>query len=263
MAISISDEELQLKKRARRRLIGAIALVTVVAVFLPMVLDHEPRPVSQDINIQIPSQNAGTFTSKIVPVVPGGADSKAEPAPVESAAAPATSPASSPAPKLAGAPKKAESANAAAAQPLANDSEAAPAKAPVAVPKTATAEAKAKPVAPPPNDTEAAPPKQAAPEAAAKPAAEAKAKPEAKVKSAKADTGTFVVQVAALTDADKAKQMREQIAAEGVKAYTEVVPTAKGNVTRVRAGPFASRAAAEKARDRLKEMGLPGNVVPK
>jgi len=36
MAKSISEEELQLRKRARRRLVGAIALVTIVAVFLPM-----------------------------------------------------------------------------------------------------------------------------------------------------------------------------------------------------------------------------------
>src|SRR5215212_6473965 len=70
MAKSISDEELQLRKRARRRLVGAIALVTVVAVFLPMVLDHEPKPVSQDVSIKIPSPDAGVFTSKIVPVPP-------------------------------------------------------------------------------------------------------------------------------------------------------------------------------------------------
>ena len=73
----------------------------------------------------------------------------------------------------------------------------------------------------------------------------------------------FVVQVVALNDPDKAKQMRDQIAAAGVKTYTEVVPTAKGNVTRVRAGPFASRGDAEKARDKLKGMGLAGNVIPK
>ena len=63
MAKSISDEELQLRKRARRRLVGAIALVTIVAVFLPMVLDHEPKPVSQDVSIKIPSPDAGVFTS--------------------------------------------------------------------------------------------------------------------------------------------------------------------------------------------------------
>ncbi len=72
-----------------------------------------------------------------------------------------------------------------------------------------------------------------------------------------------MVQVAALTDPDKAKQMRDQIAATGVKAYTEVVPTAKGNVTRVRAGPFASRTDADKARAKLKATGLTGNVIPK
>ena len=75
--------------------------------------------------------------------------------------------------------------------------------------------------------------------------------------------GGYVVQVAALNDADKAKQMQEQIAAAGVKSYTEVVPVVKGHVTRVRAGPFASRDEAEKIRDQLKGMGLNGNVVAK
>ena len=48
MAKSISDEEIQLRKRARRRLVGAIALVTVIAVFLPMV-NRTDLSVSQDI----------------------------------------------------------------------------------------------------------------------------------------------------------------------------------------------------------------------
>ena len=54
MGKAISDEELQLKKRARRRLVGAIALVLLIVVFLPMVLDNEPRPLNQDIAITIP-----------------------------------------------------------------------------------------------------------------------------------------------------------------------------------------------------------------
>jgi DedD protein len=244
MAIPISDEELQLKKRARRRLIGAIALVTVVAVFLPMVLDHEPKPVTQDISIQIPSQNAGTFTSKIVPVVPGRANNKA--APAEPAA---TVP---------------------ALNPLETKSAVEPPAAPPSA-KTAAAEPKAAPEPkaklPPATDSEAAPAKPPAAETKAKPKSEARPKPEIKsepkAKPAAKENGAFVVQVAALTDADKAQQMREQIASAGVNAYTEVVPTAKGNVTRVRAGPFATREAAEKARERLKELGLAGNVVPK
>jgi DedD protein len=70
-----------------------------------------------------------------------------------------------------------------------------------------------------------------------------------------------VVQVIALADAEKAKQMRENIAAAGIKSYTEVVKTSKGDVTRVRAGPFATRVAAEKAREQLKALGMNGNIT--
>jgi cell division septation protein DedD len=54
MAKAISDQELQLKKRARRRLVGAVALVLLIVVFLPMILDSEPKPLNQDITITIP-----------------------------------------------------------------------------------------------------------------------------------------------------------------------------------------------------------------
>ncbi len=54
MAKAISDEELQLKKRARRRLVGAVALILLIVVFLPMILDSEPKPLNQDITITIP-----------------------------------------------------------------------------------------------------------------------------------------------------------------------------------------------------------------
>src|SRR4029453_19187140 len=78
-----------------------------------------------------------------------------------------------------------------------------------------------------------------------------------------ASSSPFVGQVVALADAEKVKQVQGQIAAAGIKSYTEVVKTAKGDVTRVRAGPFPTRAAAEKARDQLKAAGLNGNIVAK
>jgi DedD protein len=124
------------------------------------------------------------------------------------------------------------------------------------------------PVAPPPpaHDTEAAPPKKPAPaKPAPKPAAKSAPVPQPAAQPAAGGNAAkgFVVQVAALNDADKARQMQEQIVAAGVKSYIEVVPTARGNVTRVRAGPFTSREEAEKMRDQLKDMGLNGNIVPK
>ena len=78
MARTISDEELQLKRRARRRLIGAIVLVTAIVVALPMVLDSEPRPARQEISVQIPSPDSGVFTSKVAPQLP---DAKGAPKP--------------------------------------------------------------------------------------------------------------------------------------------------------------------------------------
>jgi len=71
MAKQIRDDEDNLKRRARRRLIGAVALVTIVVVLLPMVLDNEPKPVGKDIELRIPDKDkAGEFVSKIdAPVV--------------------------------------------------------------------------------------------------------------------------------------------------------------------------------------------------
>ncbi len=231
MAKTISEEELQLRKRARRRLIGAIALVTIVAVFLPMALDHEPKPVNQDISIRIPSSSSGTFSSKLVPLPE--AKSVAKPA-SETPLQPAT-PVRGDAPRTAAAP----GAKSAAEAPT-----------------------------PPAFDTEAAPPKKSAaeqPKKQAKPPDKAAPAPKAAIQAQPAATsaGDYVVQVAALNDAAKAKQMQEQMAAAGIKSYTEVVPVVKGQVTRVRAGPFASRDEAEKIRDRLKAMGLNGNIVAK
>lgn len=214
MARTISDEEHQLKRRARRRLIGAIVLVTAIVVVLPMVLDSEPRPVGQEVTVQIPSPDSGAFTSKVVPLAEAPAAKPAVKAPVEGKPV-----AAAPAPEE----KKAATATPAPA-PKAETSKPAPKKK-----KEPTRKARKEP---------------------AKPAA-------------KAASGQFAVQVIALADAEKAKQMQGRIAAAGIDSYTEVVKTVKGEVTRVRAGPFDTREAAEKAREQLKTIGLTGNITPK
>ncbi len=242
MARTISDEELQLKRRARRRLIGAIVLVTAIIVVLPMVLDSEPKQTTgQEVSVQIPAPDSGGFTSKVVPLTPAAGSRPDSKAPTSKPAA--TLPVSE--------PNKAAAAAAPAPVP--------PLSPPVAkeAPKEAT------------RQTPKESPKPVGKAAATEPVKAAPAKGTAKppVKSAKtapkSKDGKFVVQVIALADAGKAKQMQQQITAAGIKSYTEVVKTAKGDVTRVRAGPFASRGAAEKARDQLKALGMNGNVTTK
>ena len=58
-----------------------------------------------------------------------------------------------------------------------------------------------------------------------------------------------------------AQQARRKAEGSGLKAYTQVVSTADGKRTRVRVGPFASRAEAEKAVAALKKAGLPGSIL--
>ena len=81
----ITDEESNLKRHARRRLLGAIALTILVVVLLPMVLDREPPAPSQDIELQIPNKDkVGEFVPKMVvpPLSANDAASQAASAPV-------------------------------------------------------------------------------------------------------------------------------------------------------------------------------------
>ncbi|MDO9215708.1 MAG: hypothetical protein Q7U14_00465, partial [Lacisediminimonas sp.] len=50
------DPVLPEKQRARRRLVGAVALVLAAVIGLPMILDPEPKPLAHDIAIDIPSK---------------------------------------------------------------------------------------------------------------------------------------------------------------------------------------------------------------
>lgn len=65
-----ADAELQLKKRARRRLVGATALALLAVIVLPMVMDREPRPPAQDIQLRIPHPESTTLPPLHPPAAP-------------------------------------------------------------------------------------------------------------------------------------------------------------------------------------------------
>ena len=143
-----------LKRRGRRRLVGAVALVLAAVVILPMVFDPEPKSTQTPVTVKIPAENE------------------------------------------------------------------APPFAPKAAPKAAPKEA----------------PKEAA----------------------KTEPGDYVIQVGAFT---RPEAVLAKLSAAKVPYYTEPM---SGNLTRVRAGPFASREAAERALAKLRELGLkPGAVTSK
>lgn len=180
MATPPSPEASEIRRRGRQRLIGAVAIVVLAVVFVPMILDSEPRAPANEPAIEIPSKENA-------PALPPAAPAAA------TAPTPAPEPAREPAPK-----------------------------APAAVPKAAPVAAKAAPAATTPK------------------------------------LEGFAVQVGAFKEEDKLKQAREKLAAAGITHYIE----RRGELTRLRAGPFATREAAEKALVAVKGAALEGQVVP-
>ena len=221
------DTDLQLKKRARRRLVGAAALALFAVIVLPMVMDREPRPLSQDIQVRIPGQDSTGLAARVLPGKP--------------AASPMPAPEPKPVAEPAVEQKPAVAATVSAAAPVvakpAGPTAAVPSAKPVE--KPATSEKK----------SETAEKPALAMAADAKPAADA--------------SGQWVVRLGAYKEAGNVKLLLAKLKGVGVPAYTEKFDSPQGPRIRVRAGPFASQDAAEKARSRIKIIGVDGSVAPK
>ena len=237
-----NDAQSLLKKRARRRLVGAVAFASVVAVVLPMIMDHQPRQVVDEIDIRIPGQDEKPFAPKfaVTPVeklapkaTEPPADSKA-PAPAESA--PVTEQAV-PTAKVVEAPKE-------------KTAEKQAVKAPEKTEKTAS-----KP--------EKSPEKAAAETAEAKRAAAILAGQGAAPVAAPAKSGEFVILIGAFANEENVRNLRAKLAEKNVKTYVEALDTPGGKKTRVRAGPFGNREAAEKALEKMKQVGVSGVISGK
>jgi DedD protein len=229
-----SEEALQLKRRARRRVVGAIALVTFAVIILPLLLDKEPGPAGPPLDVQIPRPESGGLASRI------GA-----PAALPQVAPPVAQ-VESPSAKAGPSAVKAELPAAKGVPPAVKDESPAV--------KDESPAVKAEPSA-----VKSAP--VAADKAAATPGPAADKTEQERAKAA-LHGEAWVVALDAFSDVKNVKQLQARLSAAGVKSYTEPVKTSKGELTRVRAGPFASKEAAEKARAKLAAMGLkPGAVA--
>ncbi len=227
----VSEQEIQFRKRARRRLVGAIALVLLMVTVLPMVLDdREVKPTQQDIAITIPSQDGTSFSSRIVPVSP---DAPGQPSAADTA------------------PSK--------LQPLAS---------PLEKPAAAAVKPEPQPVTENPQPVVKPEPVKAAP-AKAETAAIAKSEEPKQKTVAKAETskptpvkkGAFMVQIGVFTEGEPLKKLEAKLAAQGVKVAREKLNTPKGTKIRLRTGPFATRADAEAMQAKLKAAGMGAMVV--
>ncbi|WP_295625165.1 SPOR domain-containing protein [uncultured Nitrosomonas sp.] len=73
----------------------------------------------------------------------------------------------------------------------------------------------------------------------------------------------FVIQLGAFSDQSKAKQQHANLELSGFNAYTETLRVGTNEVTRVRVGPFMTRGAADNELRKLKNIGLDGVIIPR
>lgn len=119
----------------------------------------------------------------------------------------------------------------------------------------------AKPAATAPKPTPAKPVVEKPVAAAPKPATPAPA-PAAAPKPAAANVG-FAVQLGAFSKAADANALRDKLRAGGFSAFVEQVATDKGVLNRVRVGPVASRADADRLKSQVAaKTGVDGMVRP-
>lgn len=250
--MSDSPEANLMKKRARRRLLGSVAFAGLAAVVLPMVMDEEPRQQVQDVQIKIPGQDQTPFAPKVKPTPPAPAESTARPVPADKAV---ERPAERPVEKVAEKP-----AEKAVAPTPAKPAEK-PAEKSVEKPSEKSAE---KPAAKATEKSAEKPAeKSAAKHAGANDAQRASAILSGKPGEAAGPAGQYVILIGAFSNPGNVKVLQTKLGEQGIKVYTESLETPDGKKTRVRAGPFASHDAAEKALDKMKRIGVNGVIAAK
>ena len=221
-----------LKKRARRRLIGAATLALVAAIVLPAVMDDEPRLSGEDIEVTIPGRTDRATVAQAQRPAPGdeppsSASSAPEVAQSDAADRPLLPPTvtTTPAADAGNVPESAEAAR--------------PASGPAA---DATAVAR----------VESAPQESAAGDDPNVPSrTELEAARVLAMLTGKPPEALWLIQVAAFRQTENAERMSRTLTSEGFRAYTE----ARGEWVLVRVGPFPDQDIAADTARRLRAAG--------
>jgi DedD protein len=277
------------KKRARRRLVGAIALALAAAVGLPMLLDSEPKPLAGDIAIQIPAKDkaaplpvpaadkavsAADSVDKDEEVVDAPPPAPAPKAPAAVAAAKpesvATQPpaVTKPEPKVEHKPESAKPEHKDTPKPEHKDVKAEAHLAEKAARERVERERVERERAERLEREARAEKAKKAEDKPVKPKEDAaramailEGKQAEKGKPAEASSQRFVLQVAALSSQEKAAEVQAKLREAGISSYTQKTTTPNGELIRVRVGPL-NKEDAEKVRAKLGRLGMSGAMTP-
>lgn len=223
------DQADELKRRARRRLVGSIVLFLTAIIVVPAIIETEPVQTQSPIELVVPDRPEPEDIKPAPPVsasVPTDTEiaqnepEKQAPAPVTEPEPPKTKP---------------------------EDKPVVPAPKPEAEPKPKPEVKKTEPEPPKPIEVEPSPVPE--PPIASDPIE----------KFAQADV--YWVQVVAVKDKARAETLRQKLSESGFEGRIESVSTDKGPVYRVRVGPLAGQNRANEIKQQLKVAGYEGRIV--
>jgi DedD protein len=224
MAAAQSPELQHIKSRNRRRLIGAIAIVAALVVFLPMLLDKGPKPLKQDIAINIPAKEGEGYKPLNTPTKPAADKAADKKSNDTKSTEPQDVPAAPSIDVKRGAPQTAANDVTQASGPGKNAVLKPMSKVLVPIDGTVVPAVVATPTPAPIPTPTPAPAKPAAPE--------------------KTAAGKFAVQVGVFSDPANAKEIQAKLAVKGFKSSAEALADGK---IRVRILGYATRDEADKA----------------
>ncbi len=248
-----SDAALAEKKKARHRLVGAVALCLLAAIVVPMLLESEPRNAERALPLRLAEADQDMpLDERGMPPPP---PPPGEPEPnvpdrlvmLEDRHVPT-------APSLEGQPPAAVPAP--PGQPPAMSPGAAGGRQPqhgAATPGTPP-----RPVLPPARPP--APPSEP-PDVLARLIDQVNPGTGGAARPGERQNRRFLLQVGAYSNVKSARLASDRVGKAGMTAYHETVKTANGDWIRVRIGPFDSREAAEQAQQTLKRAGVTAALI--
>ncbi len=296
---SAADASLAEKKKARHRLVGAIALCLVAAVVVPMLLESEPRTGLRSLPMTVEAA-AGSTRADQPWIRPPTADDAARAVMPEQVVMLEEGAAGQPAAPAQGAPRApgdqpsvnlpdlgartGQDPETPAASPSPQparsaSSEATTSRGGAAAGQDAASQARpARPATSPSGNTAQrpanAPLPKPLPMTQGRPQSDTDNRPDVLARlidqvdsgsnarpAARQQSRRFLVQVGAYSNVKSARAAVDRVAKAGFNAYQETVKTSNGDWIRVRVGPFASREDAEHAQQALKQAGVTAALI--
>lgn len=219
---SAADQALALKKRARRRLVGAIALVLLMLIILPNVLkDRAQIEQRTPITLTMPEEVQSESEIAATPESPATEEAIAPSAETTNPPAQAENPTSTPVPPTVSSPVVAPPQETPKNPVVAEEK---------IVPKPQTPIAQASVVKEQPKSRETKPTR-------------------------------YLIQVGVFSDAENVKKLQAKISEAGFSSRTAKLSTPKGEKIRLRVGTFVTRDAAAEALKKMEAHGLTGMVL--